>query len=69
MPQRIQALEKGILVAGSPGAKQTGEGEARFCPFITAGAAAYLANDHQWTETAFRQVVVGWQIGYQHKLE
>ena len=69
MPQRSQALEKGILVAGGPGAKQTGECETRSCPFVTAGAAAYLANDHQWSEAAFRQVIICWQIGYEHKLE
>ncbi len=35
---------------GCPGTKQTGQCETRFRPLIAAGATAYLANDHQWTE-------------------
>ncbi len=69
MPQGSQALEEGILVAGGPGAKQTDQCETRSCPLIAAGATAHLANCHQWTEAAFRQIVVSWQIGYEHKLE
>jgi len=50
-------------VLSHPGAKQAGESHAGFRAFGTAGAAADLAGNHQWADTAFGEIVVGRNSG------
>lgn len=58
---------KGIETLSYPGAEERGKSHASLAAFRTASTTADLASNDQWTYTALRQIVVGWDSRHRHE--
>ncbi len=62
-----QTLMEGIEVLGHPGAKEGGKSHAGLAALGATSAATNFAGNHQWTNAALGQVVVGRNPWNRHK--